>query len=319
MSEEADLSKKMAGISLEDKKLKSFDINGVAEYIKSGKAKNIVLMTGAGISCAAGIPDFRSIGTGLYSNLEKYNLPNPTDVFDLKYFEQNPEPFFDLVPDLLPGGYKPTAVHCFGKILDSKGILVRQYTQNIDGLERQAGVDVDHLVECHGTFFTAHCRKCNYEYDLDSIRADLMKKQVLHCKQDGCDGIVKPDIVFFHENLPPRFRECCRQDLNKADLLIIIGTSLKVNPFASLTSMVREEVPRILINNDKVAQYIEEVDEIDGQKIVMLPPNHRALLRYDHPSNTRDVYLGGDCQDTIKQLAELIGWGNELNQLIKSQ
>lgn len=299
-----------------DHSLKSLDINGVAEYIKSGRAKKIILMTGAGISCGAGIPDFRSIGTGLYSQLEKYHLPQPTDVFTLTYFDEHPEPFFDLVGSLLPGNSKPTAVHYFAKLLDQKGLLVRQFTQNIDGLERLAGIPKDHLVECHGNFFTAHCRKCNCEYSLDEIRSDLMTGKVLHCKCSGCDGVVKPDVVFFGENLPSEFRPRSREDLPIADLLIIIGTSLKVYPFAGLTSMVREDVPRILINKDKVAVYKEEVEVIDGIEYKIQPKNPRALLKYDHPSNTRDVFLGGDCQETIKKLAELIGWKSELEALI---
>lgn len=298
--------------------LKSLDINGVAEYIKSGRAKKIVLMTGAGISCGAGIPDFRSIGTGLYSQLEKYHLPEPTDVFTLTYFDKNPEPFFDLVGSLLPGTAKPTAVHYFAKILFDKGLLVRQFTQNIDGLERAAGIPPDHLVECHGNFFTAHCRKCNAEYSLDSIRQELTTGNVLHCKKDQCDGVVKPDIVFFGENLPPSFRERSREDLPKADLLIIMGTSLKVYPFAGLTSLVQEDVPRVLINKDKVAVYKEEIEVIDGVEYKIQPKNPRALLKYDHPSNTRDVFLGGDCQETVKQLVELIGWKSELDALINS-
>ena len=215
--------------------LKSFDIYGVADYIKDGKAKNIIFMTGAGMSCSAGIPDFRSIGTGIYSNLDKYHLENPSDIFTLSYFNKHPEPFFDFVETLLPGNFSPTPSHYFIKLVYQKGLLLRQYTQNIDGLERAVGIPLDRLVEAHGTFFTAHCQKCKQEYSLDSIREDLKKKTVLHCRNEGCDGVVKPDIVFFGESLPS-FHP--RPDFSKCDLLIIIGTSLKVNPFASLTSYV---------------------------------------------------------------------------------
>lgn len=296
--------------------MKSFDIDGVVEYIKSGSANKIALLTGAGISCGAGIPDFRSIGTGLYSNLQKYNLPKPSDVFTLTYFDEHPEPFFDLVGSLLPGNNKPTFIHYFSKLLNDKGLLVRHYTQNIDGLERIAGVPAEKLVESHGTFYTAHCRKCQHQYELEEIRADLNTGNVLKCKQTGCDGVVKPDITFFGEGMPARFRELVRKDLGECDLLIIMGTSLKVNPFASLTSYVREDVPRVLINLDKVAQYTEEIVEIDGKECKMLPQNHRALLKYDHPSNTRDVFLGGDCQETVMALSEKLGWKQEIDAMM---
>ena len=296
-------------------KLESFDINGVADYIKSGKAKHIIVMTGAGISCASGIPDFRSIGTGLYSNLGKYKLEDPTDMFNLKFFDENPEPFFDLVGSLLPGAYSPTAVHYFVKLLDMKGLLLRDYTQNIDGLERLSGLDIEKIVECHGNFFLSHCRKCRHEYSLDELREKYLSHQVVHCTCPGCDGVIKPDIVFFGEGLPEKFG-LTREDFPKCDLLIIIGTSLKVKPFALLTARVGEDVPRVLINNMKVAVYTEEIQEIDGTEYKVVPPNHRILLRYDHPSNTRDVYIGGDCQDSIKQLVDLLGWTKEFNDLM---
>lgn len=299
------------------RKLTSLDINGVAEYIRDGNAKKIVLMTGAGISCAAGIPDFRSIGTGLYSNLQKYNLPQPSDVFTLSYFDERPEPFFDLVGSLLPGKYKPTFIHYFARMLNDKGVLLRHYTQNIDGLERLAGVPAEKLVEAHGTFFTAHCRKCKHEYSLDEIREALESGQVLHCRESGCDGVIKPDIVFFGEPVPQRLMELRRDDFQQCDLLIVMGTSLKVNPFAMMTSMVRDDVPRVLVNLDKVAQYTEEIEVIDGIEMKVVPPNHRSLLRYDHPTNYRDVYLGGDCQETVKNLADLIGWKDEIEELMK--
>lgn len=296
-------------------KLSSFDIKGVAQYILNGHAKHIICMTGAGISCASGIPDFRSIGTGLYSNLERYHLKDPADIFTLSYFEKDPAPFFDLLCSLLPGKYKPTAVHYFIKLLERKNLLQRLFTQNIDGLERIAGIDPEKIVECHGSFFTSHCRTCNHEYSLEEMRERFMSREIVHCTQPGCDGIVKPDIVFFGEGIPSKFR-LARPDFQKCDLLIIIGTSLKVNPFASLASYPEEDVPRVLINNVKVAQYTEEIQEIDGTQCIIVPPNHRSLLRYDHKSNTRDVYIGGDCQQAILDLVQALGWKDEFDQII---
>jgi hypothetical protein len=69
-------------------------LESLAKDVASGKIKKIVVLTGAGISCSAGIPDFRSPGTGLYDNLQKYNLPRPTAVFELEYFRRNPKPFY---------------------------------------------------------------------------------------------------------------------------------------------------------------------------------------------------------------------------------
>jgi NAD-dependent deacetylase sirtuin 2 len=119
--------------------LSSFDLAGVAEFIKEGRCKNVIVMAGAGISVSAGIPDFRTPGTGLYDNLAKYNLPEPTAVFDIHFFRENPAPFYQLAKELFPGQYKPTPTHNFIRLLHDRGLLLRCYTQNIDSLEAEAG------------------------------------------------------------------------------------------------------------------------------------------------------------------------------------
>lgn len=78
---------------------------------------------------AAGIPDFRSPGKGLYHNLAKYNLPYPQAIFELVYFLKQPEPFFQIARELFPGSFHPTAAHYFLKLLQEKGLLLRHYTQ----------------------------------------------------------------------------------------------------------------------------------------------------------------------------------------------
>eukprot|EP01027_Heterolobosea_sp_BB2_P009987 GEZU01014705.1.p1 GENE.GEZU01014705.1~~GEZU01014705.1.p1 ORF type:complete len:157 (-),score=12.88 GEZU01014705.1:16-486(-) len=134
---------------------------------------------------------------------------------------------------------KPTPVHYFIRLLDEKGLLCRNYTQNIDTLERVAGVRDEKLVEAHGSFATAHCLNpvCNAEYSMEWVKEILFKDQVPRCTV--CNSYVKPDIVFFGESLPERFFRLVLQDFPKCDLLIVIGTSLKVNPFASLVNRVR--------------------------------------------------------------------------------
>ncbi|KAI9325283.1 DHS-like NAD/FAD-binding domain-containing protein [Zopfochytrium polystomum] len=122
-------------------------------------------MTGAGISTAAGIPDFRTPGTGLYDNLAKYDLPFPEAVFDIEYFRRKPEPFFELAKELFPGAFAPTYCHHFIKVLAQENRLLRCYTQNIDTLERVAGLTDDHVVEAHGSFFSATCVGRGYNED----------------------------------------------------------------------------------------------------------------------------------------------------------
>ena len=78
----------------------------------------------------------RTPGTGLYDNLQQYKIPEPAAIFDLDYFWYDPRPFFCLAQSLYPGNYQPNYVHHFVKLLHDKGLLLRMYTQNIDGLER---------------------------------------------------------------------------------------------------------------------------------------------------------------------------------------
>jgi len=284
----------------------SLNLDGVADAIKSGKCKNIIVMTGAGISVAAGIPDFRSPGTGLYDNLQKYNLPHPTAVFELDYFKEKPEPFYLLAKELYPGNFKPTAAHYFIKLLHEKGILLRNFTQNIDTLERLTGLPGDKLVEAHGSFAESHCVNplCKEPMNNHQMKEYVFASQVPRC--DKCKSLVKPDIVFFGENLPTRFFELMTEDFPECDLLIVVGTSLQVQPFASLIHKVPNSVPRVLINN-------EVVGKVDP---TMFLYGLSRGFSFGLPGNYRDIAIIGDCQDGIKSLVEKIGWKADLEKLI---
>ncbi|KAK2561078.1 NAD-dependent protein deacetylase Sirt2 [Acropora cervicornis] len=179
--------------------LEDVTFEGVANYIKNGKCSKIIVMTGAGISTAAGIPDFRSAGTGLYDNLEKYNLPNPQAVFEINFFKSNPNPFYTVAKELYPGKFLPTITHYFIRMLNDKGLLLRNYTQNIDTLERVAGLPGNALIEAHGSFHTARCLDCGKEYPHEWVKSmknwlgffhEIFADKVPYCPE--CNGIVKP-------------------------------------------------------------------------------------------------------------------------------
>lgn len=292
--------------------LSSVDLEGIVKLIKDKKATQIITMAGAGISTSAGIPDFRSPETGLYHNLEKYDLPNPQAIFTLDYFKMNPEPFCMLARELWPGIFKPTPCHYFIKMLNEKGLLKRHYTQNIDTLESVAGLEEEKLVEAHGSFRLGHCLECNAEYTQDWMKERILGKdmRIPKCERDGCEGTIKPDIVFFGESLPNRFVQCVSKDFKSCDLLIIMGTSLTVQPFASLTSKVSEETPRLYINLEKTG---------------CGPTNPFAMLmfgggfKFDDEDNYRDVFLEGTCDNGCYKLADMLGWGDELRQKVKQE
>jgi NAD-dependent histone deacetylase SIR2 len=267
--------------------LSSRSIEGIAKYIQDGRPKRIVVMTGAGISTSAGIPDFRSPDTGLYANLARLDLPYAEAVFDISYFRQNPDPFYVLAKELYPGQFYPTVAHSFVALLDEKFMLEMLFTQNIDCLERRAGVPGEKIVEAHGSFATQRCIECKTEYPDDLMKKAVESGDVPHCGVPQCNGLVKPDIVFFGESLPAAFHQNTHVP-GKADLVIVMGTSLTVHPFASLPQMASEGVPRVLINKEVVG---------------------------DFGSRPDDVMILGDCDDGVRKLADALGWRDELESM----
>ncbi|KAK3372366.1 SIR2 family histone deacetylase, partial [Podospora didyma] len=269
------------------KSLADRSLAAVADYIKSGKARRIVVMTGAGISTAAGIPDFRSPETGLYANLAALDLPEPEAVFDLHFFKQNPKPFYVLAKDLYPGNFYPTVSHVFISMLAEKGLLCQLYTQNIDCLERAAGIPSELIVEAHGSFAGQRCIECKTAYPENLMREHVARAEVPRCiRYPECSGLVKPDIVFFHEALPSLFYE--RMDLTiSADLALVMGTSLQVHPFAGLPNMVPDRAPRVLFNMERVGTLGSQAD---------------------------DVLVLGDCDTGVRKLADELGWRDELEE-----
>ncbi|KAK9298425.1 hypothetical protein QLX08_008220 [Tetragonisca angustula] len=294
----------------QQKVLRELSIDGVVDYIKENENCKIITMAGAGISTSAGIPDFRSPSSGLYHNLEKYNLPHPQAIFELDFFMENPEPFFTLARELLPEGFKPTPCHYFIRLLWEKGLLLRHYTQNIDTLERMAGLPPEKLVEAHGTFHTGRCLKCRAPYTLSWMKEKIMEGVIPKCEECN-EGVVKPDIVFFGEMLPERFHFLADRDFAQADLLIIMGSSLVVQPFASLVDRVRPNCPRLLINKEKVGMQ-DRLSRLLGLR-------HGLIFDTRSSHGGRDVAWLGDCDTGCQLLAEKLGWDDELKELIKKE
>ncbi|XP_005182634.2 NAD-dependent histone deacetylase sirtuin-1 [Musca domestica] len=254
------------------------------------KSKNIIVLTGAGVSVSCGIPDFRS-SDGIYSRLAKDfpNLPDPQAMFDINYFSRDPRPFYKFAREIYPGQFKPSPCHRFIKMLEQKQKLLRNYTQNIDTLEQVAGIK--NVIECHGSFSTASCTKCKYKCDAESIRADIFAQRIPVCprcqpnveqsvdasqpvSESGLrqlveNGIMKPDIVFFGEGLPEEFHTVMASDKDKCDLLIVMGSSLKVRPVALIPSSIPNNVPQILINREQLHHLEFDVELLgDGDVII---------------------------------------------------
>jgi len=219
------------------------------------KAEKIIVLTGAGISVSCGIPDFRS-KNGLYATLAKDypELPSPQHMFCIDFFKKNPKPFFRFAEEILPGRYQPSVSHKFITYLDEQKKLLRLYSQNIDALERAAGIK--RLIECHGHIYTAHCVRCQTKYELSDIRTDIEDGRVPLCTACDDEGrYIKPDIVFFGEGLPEEFFASLDDDKSEADLLIVMGTSMAVGPVNQIPHWVPKKVPRLLINREHISGY----------------------------------------------------------------
>ena len=231
------------------------------------------------------VPDFRSKGTGLYHNVQKLNLNKPQDLFDIRFFRQNPQPFYSVSKEIQADHCRPTFTHLFVASLHEKGLLRMLFTQNIDALERKAGIPSEKLVEAHGSYATQSCIDCCNQYPDELMRQHVDVGKVPICLRRRCDGLIKPDIVFFGEGLPKSFHEN-RNLVRKADLAIVIGSSLKVSPFGCLPADVPTNVPRLLLNNELVGDFCRRPD---------------------------DVHVKGPCDDGARALARELGWHDEID------
>lgn len=183
-------------------------------------SSHILVLSGAGISVSCGIPDFRS-PEGVYARLSQEfpELPDPQAMFDIQYFRDDPRPFFRFAKDIFPGKFSPSPSHRFIGALEQKGKLLRNYTQNIDTLEKAAGISK--VVYCHGSFATASCCECNWKTDIHTIEEDVFSQRVPECPrctEKGSSGVLKPDIVFFGQSLPATFHQQLEEDKGKVRL-----------------------------------------------------------------------------------------------------
>lgn len=273
-------------------------IEDAVELIK--KSKKIVVLSGAGISTSAGLPDFRS-RSGIYVQIHKEHpdLSDPKSMFDIEYFRKNPAPFYQFAKALFPGQFKPTIGHKFIKCIEDHKKLLRNYTQNIDTLEKQA--EITRVVECHGSFAKATCTNCKYSVDGEEIREDVFAQRIPKCPQCYIDpeygmSVLKPNIVFFGEQLGGDFHSALEADKDQVDLLIVIGSSLKVRPVALLPRHISPKVPQILINKERLEHVMFDIE---------------LLGDCDHIIQELCLRLGGDwtklCEPVTKPLKQLDG------------
>lgn len=279
---------------------------------------------------------------------------------------------------------EPSPSHHFLSLLERKKILLRVYTQNIDGLEEKAGVSSKKIVYAHGSMNTSSCLKCGQKVSADELRQEILSGNVPYCKRilnknrkrkrkevervtqmnhddrctknsvNGgsnsnsemsmpvlvktrqnrsssnnltessqpcnveddinvqlrtCDGVMKPNITFFGEQLVDRVKKCLEADRKKADAVIVIGTSLSVAPMSKIIEYLSPSIPRILINQTivipKHGTYCGDGKRKDTDN------NINGDSDKDHRDNfVFDACLLGFCDEVTTSLTDIINHKN---------
>jgi NAD+-dependent protein deacetylase SIR2 len=321
------------------------------------------------ISTSLGIPDFRSKKSGFYTKLSAMGFEEPEEMFDLQNFDQDPSYsypipscklqhltpnsiFYSLAADILPQPDKWTPTHQFIRLLQDRGKLLRNYTQNIDNIESHAGITADKMIQCHGSWAFATCRKCSYKIPGKEIFASVRAKTVAQCnvcklqlgastrpgtlkrKRSGTGiqkskkrgdedsdsdgqydipepGVMKPDITFFGEHLPHKFFDALQNhDRNKVDLVIVIGTSMKVAPVSEIPQYVDKEIPQIYISLDVSCPYSSPATQnsftgkVSSRKCTNATPQPIHHIDFD-------INLIGECDTVVTSLCQRAGWDLE--------
>ena len=190
----------------------------------------MVFFGGAGVSTESGIPDFRSTD-GLYN--QQYDYP-PEQILSHTFFMRWPEEFFRFYRDkMLAPSAKPNKAHRALAKLEEQGKLTAVITQNIDGLHQMAGSKK--VLELHGSVHRNYCMRCHKFHSMEEI---LHSEGVPRC---SCGGIIKPDVVLYEEGLDQQVLQESVDQIRRADMLIIGGTSLTVYPAAGLLDYYTRE------------------------------------------------------------------------------
>ena len=207
------------------------------------ESKNIVFFGGAGVSTESNIPDFRS-DNGLY----KKKYPYPAEVMiSHSFFVQHPSQFYEFYfNQMIYEDAKPNKAHLALAKLEQMGKLKAVVTQNIDGLHQLAGSK--NVYELHGSVLRNTCHHCGAKYDLSQTIAARNEAGVPICPK--CGNIIKPDVVLYEESLDEHVLYQAVTAIEKADMLIVGGTSLVVYPAAGLIEYFRGK-HLVLINRDK--------------------------------------------------------------------
>ncbi|SFM27770.1 SIR2 family NAD-dependent protein deacylase [Methanolobus profundi] len=225
----------------------------LVDLLKS--SKNTVFLSGAGISTLSGIPDFRG-SNGIYKKFDANRI------FDIDCFYNDPAYFYTHARDFIYNldSKEPNIIHKTLAFLEKEGYIQALITQNIDLLHQKAGSV--NVIEVHGSPSIHKCLSCDLKYSYDDVREILKDEEVPYCSE--CGGLIKPDITFFGEMLDQDAFTRAMDASAKADLFVVIGSSLVVHPAATLPMLALKGGGKLVIVNN-----------------METPLDGHAYLRYD--------------------------------------
>lgn len=224
------------------------------------ESSNIVFFGGAGVSTESGVPDFRS-ESGLYHAKQKYGH-SPETMLSHTFYVNHPEAFYQYYKEnLIHPEARPNAAHRALAKLEEMGKLRAVITQNIDGLHQKAGSRT--VYEVHGSVLRNYCESCHKFYDVNYIMDES------HCK-DGvpyctCGGRIKPDVVLYEEALDQRVLGAAVDAIERADCMIVGGTSLVVYPAAGLINYFHGK--HLVLINKSATPYDSKADLVINDAI----------------------------------------------------
>ncbi len=204
-------------------------------------SRHAIALTGAGISTESGIPDFRSPG-GIWSRYD------PNEFGTISSFMENPTRFYEAAGEFLSVfTADPNQGHKALAELEEMGILKATITQNIDGLHQAAGSRK--VIELHGNLREAKCLGCYAVFPIAILAEKTLQKGEIPPRCDRCGGILKPNVVFFGEQLPKEALESAFEHAKRCDLMLVAGSSLAVSPANLIPMVAREAGAELIIVN----------------------------------------------------------------------
>ncbi|MBS4179446.1 NAD-dependent protein deacylase [Lederbergia citrea] len=227
------------------------------------ESRYTVVLTGAGMSTESGLPDFRSAGKGMWTK------EDPSKIASTEALNRNVERFFEFYRHRVLGlkDCRPHKGHELLAKWEKKGVIKSIITQNVDGFHGKAGSE--NVLELHGTLQRVHCQTCGKEYGNETYAEERF-----HC---DCGGKLRPSVVLFGEMLPEDALMRAAEESEKADLFIVLGSSLTVTPANQFPLIAKQNGAKLVIvnmeptefdiyadlviNNRKIGEVLQEADK----------------------------------------------------------